>query len=281
MWSLWINLGLIRLLVVLLQEWIGPTDGNDYGDLWPWVFLAALCLHFILFIWQATGTIRASEASIRDGGAMASVWGAQFAVILAFLWTVTYAIDAWQMTVEVPDRMGDQLKIEADRAKNYSISPTPDGQTLLLTGSLELGINREFLAQLAANPAVTRVVLHSVGGNIYEARGLSQTIRATGLSTVVIAECSSACTTVFIGGSKRQLGLQAKLGFHQYRIDAAYPVLNANPQLEQERDRAVFLQAGVAPWFIDKMYDSLSSEIWYPEMTELLAANAVTEVASE
>ena len=69
-----------------------------------------------------------------------------------------------------------------------------------------------------------------------------------------------------------------KLGFHQYRIDANYAVLRANPLLEQERDRAIFLRSGVAAWFLDKMFDSGASGMWYPGVSELIDARVVTSV---
>jgi len=275
-WSFWINLVLIRVLVFVLQEWLGPEKGQDFHDSWVLVLLLALVFHGILFVWQAVGVIRASEIHIRNGGSMAPVWGTQLTLVLAFFWVMTYALGSWQMTLPVPDNLRIQSEFEAERAAKYSIEPTFDGRSLTLTGSLELGITRRLIDHLEAHPNVEQIVLASTGGNIFEARGLSNTIRRNGLNTLVVAECSSACTTVFIGGAKRQLAHGGKLGFHQYRIDADYAVLNANPLNEQDRDRAVFLQSGVAVWFLEKMFDSRSSQMWYPELSELIDAHVVT-----
>lgn len=280
-WSFWINLVLIRVLVFVLQEWLGPEKGQDFHDSWVLVLLLALSFHGILFVWQAVGVIRASEAHIRNGGSMAPVWGTQLALVVTFFLVMTYALGAWQMTLPVPDNLRIQSEFEAERAAKYSIESTVDGRSLTLTGSLELGITRRLKDQLEAHPNVEQIVLASTGGNIYEARGLSNTIRRNGLNTLVISECSSACTTVFIGGAKRKLVHGAKLGFHQYRIDADYAVLNANPLHEQDRDRAVFLQSGVAVWFLEKMFDSHTSEMWYPELSELIDAHVVTDVAHQ
>ncbi|MGJ8622771.1 MAG: hypothetical protein ACSHW1_08335 [Yoonia sp.] len=168
--------------------------------------------------------------------------------------------------------------LAAERAARYSIEASFDGETLTLSGSIERGSTRALDAQLAAYPNAAQIILSSTGGNIYEARGLSNAIRKNGLNTMVISECSSACTTVFIGGIERRIAQSAKLGFHQYRIDAGYTVLNADLLREQERDRGLFLQSGVAAWFVNVMFDSRSSEIWYPDPSELLAANFVTGV---
>ncbi|WP_162848037.1 hypothetical protein [Litoreibacter halocynthiae] len=263
----------------MLQGWIGPEKGQDFHDNWVPVLLFVLFFHGILFVWQAVGVVRASEAHIRTLGAMAPVWGAQLGLIVAFLWVTVHLHEAWQMTLPIPDTRKLQADFEAERAAKYSIEPTVDGRSLTLTGSLELGIVDHLKKRLEASPNVEQIVLNSSGGNIYQARGLANTIGQNGLNTLVLFECNSACTTVFIGGAERQLAPGARLGFHQYRIDAAYTVLNANLVREQERDRAYFLRSGVAAWFIDKMFDSQASEMWYPDLSELIDARVVTGVA--
>ncbi|MEQ8332339.1 hypothetical protein [Nisaea sp.] len=273
-WSFWINLVLVRVLVSVVQELLRPGKGLDFHDNQVLVLILALFFHGVLFVWQAVGVVRAAEAHIRAGGYMAPVWGTQLALVLASFWVITYAIDAWHMTLPVPD----SLRLQAERDGKYSIEPTSDGLSLTLTGSLELGIAHHLKHQLKAYPNVKQIILASTGGNIYQARGLSKTIRQNGLNTLVMSECSSACTTVFIGGIKRQLASGGKLGFHQYRIDADYAVLNADPSREQERDRAIFLQAGVAAWFLDMMFDSQPSDMWYPALPELIESHVVTDV---
>lgn len=277
-WSFWINLVLIRVFVFALQELLRPGKGQDFHDNQLLVLLLALFFHGILFVWQAVGVLRAAEAHIRTSGDMAPVWGAQLALVLAVFWVATYVIDAWHMTFPAPDNLRLQSEYEAERARKYSIEPTSDGQSLTLSGSLELGITRHLEHQLRAYPDVKQIILASTGGNIYEARGLSNTIRQNGLNTLVMSECSSACTTVFIGGIKRRLASGGRLGFHQYRIDADYAVLKAAPLREQDQDRAIFLQAGVAPWFLDIMFDSQPSDMWYPELDELIASHVATDI---
>lgn len=278
-WSFWINLVLLRAVMFGLQEWLGPEEGYDFHDSWALVLLLVLFTHGVVFIWQAVGVLRASEAHVSGYGAMAPVWGAQLGLVLAFIWIIAYVQDAWQMTIPVFDSSIIQSKMEAERTAKYNIKPSADQRTLTLSGSLELGITARLKSKLIAYPNVEQIVLNSTGGNIYEARGLSNTIRQNGLNTLVMSECSSACTTVFIGGAKRQLASGARLGFHQYRIDANYAVLNANPLLEQGRDRAIFLRSGVEVWFADKMFASPSSQMWYPELSELMDARVVTHPA--
>lgn len=240
--------------------------------------IVAVLVHGALFVWQVTGTIRAYERYMRDGGAMASVWGAQLALVLMGFWTMIYVLDAWQMTSLSPEPEMTQAEIQAARAAKYRIILDENENSLLLTGSMELGITKAFLAQIIATPNIQTVILQSTGGNIYEARGLAQIIKQNGLNTRVMAQCSSACTTVFIAGHEREIGPNGELGFHQYRVNATYSVLNADPQAEQDRDRDLFRQAGVSELFLSKMFDKGASDIWFPDIDALIAANVVTKM---
>lgn len=243
-WSFWVNLLLIRALIYLAQNVFAPAQ--VYRDLWFWVFLLAVAAQGVLLTWQAVGLVRASERHIGETGAMAQAWGAQLGLVAVFLWVLVDVLGAWQMTLPAPEGAITIADWQAERASKYSIEPTEDGQTLALTGSLELGIVTHLKNQLAAYPQVQQIVLTSQGGNIFQARGLSKTISDHGLATRVVSECSSACTTVFIGGTERELAANARLGFHQYRVDAVNTVLGTDPLDQQAADGAIFVGAGAA-----------------------------------
>lgn len=277
-WSFWVNFVFLRALVSAIQEWFRPESGQSFYNTWVIVLLLVVFFHGVLFVWQFVGVIRASETHVRNFGSMASVWGSQLALVFAFFWVLSYVHDASQMVRPISSSPSKLSEWKAERASKYSFEISEDGKSLALTGSLELGITDSFKQQLDAHPQVKQIVLDSTGGNIFQARGLSKTIQQNGLSTLVAGECSSACTIAFIGGVRRQIAKGGKLGFHQYRVDADYAVLNANPKAQQDRDRKLFLQAGVEPWFIDKMFQSQPSEMWYPEQTELLDAHVITRV---
>ena len=278
-WSFWVNLVGLRLVLFAAQEISSPAKGQDYHDS-RWIVLGlALSVHGLVFVWQAVGVIRASELHVRASGAMAPVWGAQIVLAVAVFWVLAYMHDAWQMALPVGLDREQRSESAAARALKYSIEPADGGRTLELNGSLELGITAHLRAQLAAFPATEQIVLTSAGGNVFEARGLSNVIREAGLDTLVVSECSSACTTAFIGGVRRDLAGEGRLGFHQYRIEADYAVLAADPARQQDRDREIFLAAGVAAWFLDRMFDASATSMWYPDRSELLAAGVVTQSA--
>ena len=123
---------------------------------------------------------------------------------------------------------------------------------------------------------VQTVVLNSRGGNVYEARGVSKLIRQKGFSTRVDKICHSSCTTIFIGGKTRALSSEAQLGFHKYRLEAKYQVGFADVELEHKRDRSLFLNAGVRPAFVDKMFAYDASEMWFPKLENLRHSGVVT-----
>ena len=121
--------------------------------------------------------------------------------------------------------------------------------------------------------------MSSEGGNIYEARGLARLFRDGNLSTKVLDECSSACTTAFVGGVERRLKTGARLGFHQYRIEADYDVLGADPRGEEAKDKTLFLAAGIKQSFVSRMHSAAAGSMWYPDAKELLDAGVITALA--
>ncbi|WP_169569088.1 hypothetical protein [Sneathiella limimaris] len=281
-WSFWVNFILLRALIFITQDWLSPVKGADYTAFRSEVLFLMILFHGIVFTWQILGVFRSAEAYLKENGtmAMANFWGAQVGVILAFWLTATYAYGAWQMTLPAPDDKVWQAKRDAERASRYKFTPSEDGYTLAFTGSIELGVTKVFAKLLERHPNLHTVALTSPGGNIYEARGISKMIREKGLATFVETECSSACTTVFIGGKSRKLNPGAKLGFHQYRIDAGYDVLNFDAKAEMEQDRNLYAIANVRSWFLEKMFQSRADEMWYPSTEELMDAGVITHISS-
>lgn len=280
-WSFWVNLVAVRIVVFALHDLAVAELGPALADRRGLVLGLAVVFHGALFVWQAVGVLRAAEAYARSSSAMAPAWGAQLATALAFLWVLTYGLDAWQVSADLPDTLAVQRETELARAVRYSLTPSDDGRSLVLAGSFELGVTERLETALAAHPGMTQVVLDSVGGNIYAARGVARLIRDRGLDTLVRGDCSSACTIAFIGGVRRGLGPGGRLGFHQYRSDAGYDLLKVDPGGEQARDRARFEAEGVAPWFLDRMFGAPASAMWYPTPAELVAAGVLTAPTPE
>lgn len=277
-WSFMVNLVGARLAIFAAQEMIRPAPYQDYHEWAPAVLILTFLLHGVVFVWQAVGVIRAGEALIRHHGAIGLHWGAQLGVLIAFWLTASYALNAWQMTQDVSGEENVAERLDSERAARYRLSAEPGG-VLLIKGSLELGITKRVAAALVSDIGIREIILSSEGGNIYEARGLARLFRDRGLSTTVTDECSSACTTAFIGGVERTLKTGARLGFHQYRIEADYDVLGADPRGEETRDKTLFLEVGIKQSFVARMHSATPGRMWYPDAAELLEAGVITIIA--
>ena len=151
----------------------------------------------------------------------------------------------------------------------------------VVKGVIDFGITRDLRAFISQHPGAVRVNLDSIGGSIYEGRGLAMLFRENGLGTHVDAQCSSACTLAFIGGNYRTISKIGKIGFHQYAID--YTNLNQalpfyDPIKEQERDRETMLSQGIDADFIDKAFNTAPQDMWYPEHNELLRTGVIHDI---
>jgi len=82
-------------------------------------------------------------------------------------------------------------------------------------GRIEVGDERVFhdLAGTMPNPIV---VLLGPGGSVAAALAIGQEVRARGLRTLVPAgaSCASACALIWLAGTTRMLGMDARIGFH-------------------------------------------------------------------
>lgn len=268
-WAFWVNLVAVRLGVGLLQAWLIPAAGGPKGLL----FLLAFFVHGLLLLWQVVGVIRAAETHLKTSGALAPVWGTQLACLVVFAFALMDAWGLWHSAQPIPPEDTTMADIEAARAKTYSIAA--QGSQASFAGTIALGTTKALRAFLNDHPEITSLHLTSEGGNIYEGRGLGQVIRKAGLSTHVPDHCASACLLAFIGGATRTLGPDAKLGFHQYRVEAGYDVPLADPAGEAEKDRALFKGAGVSAAFTAKMFDASPDGMWFPTHLELTEAGVL------
>ena len=212
--------------------------------------------------------------------------------ILANIWTVvSYGVIGLSLAFTVlsivasfralaPERFipVNLTELEDARASQYAQTLSPDNTRIHLTGIFALGMAQRLAALLDQNPGVTGIVLHSDGGHVYEGRGVGFLIRDQGLDTYVFEACSSVCTTAFIGGVKRYLGPDGRLGFHQYKVDLNYPVPLYDIKGQQEKEITFYRNQGIAESFLEQVFLAPHTGIWFPEGTELIDAGVVDGV---
>jgi len=288
-WSLWVNLVAMRLLVFGLQDkmleswplahWALGADGERRG--WPLVpvLLTLLIVHGAFFVWQAVGAIRAGEVHALAHGTPASAVGAQLLVVVLFLLTLAYVVAGVQTTLPAAESENVDQRRDREQATQYSLTLAMQDEELQLKGLVSPGITRRVRDLLVEHPGIDTVVLESDGGNVYEARGLARLFQENGIRTHVDVRCASACAVAFIGGQRRTLASEAKIGLHAYRMDSVQSIIVTDAQIEQGRDRSLFAKAGVAPWFVERMFDTPADGMWWPTSGQLLSAGVAHEIA--
>jgi hypothetical protein len=232
----------------------------------------------IVFPWQVIGLLRAADRHYLTHGRPIIRYVIQAAVVMSLAFTVAHIIGAAQSLVIYKDK----IDFEKTRAKkNYTIRVLDDGRRIHLEGPLDFGITEALSAMLRDHPGIRSIILESEGGQIYEGRGLALLIDRYGLDTYAFEDCSSACTTAFIGGRRRYLGPRARLGFHRYRLDSGkalqyhkYHDMDA----EHAKDMQMFRAKKIKQDFIDRVFRTPHDRMWYPDAGTLIGAGVATGV---
>jgi len=279
--AFWINLVALRIGVFVAQQW-AERMGLIHGDI-PvgFVVLWILLFHVCLLSWQLVGVIRSAENDFARRGTMGLVWAVQLAAVLFVIHT---ALSVFEVSLILHQDSEDQDRWDAmveQREKRYKVSLVPDGNTVLIKGVLELGAAQRVGDILEAQPYVRNVELNSVGGNIYEARALAQLFQKHGVATHVDSLCASACTTAYIGGVVRTVAPTARLGFHQYSVNADYTIIATSPEKEQLRDTMFYKRAGISTAFIESVFSTSADSMWWPTQPALISAGVVHTVKNE
>jgi hypothetical protein len=148
----------------------------------------------------------------------------------------------------------------------YQLRVAPAGDELELRGAVAKGLADDLETQLSSHPEIHRIRLDSGGGLLDEAQDAAATIKAHHLDTVVSAECSSACTVLFVAGTRRTLEPQGKLGFHGLR--SAQPGADL-PWIQS----MAYSPYAIDATFLRRVTTVPATSIWYPTRDELKAAH--------
>ncbi len=165
----------------------------------------------------------------------------------------------------------------AEIASPYSLAIAADGRSVRLEGLIDFGITRDLTALLEGTDGdpVGLIRLESPGGRVAEARGLIKVIERFDLETSAVGDCASACTLVYMSGHTRYLEPGARLGFHRYGLFSPLVGLFLDPEVELEKDMAVFRRHRVAEAFIERIAATPHETMWFPSPAELVRARVV------
>lgn len=274
--SLWlIFIGLLILVSIvepLLLNMLFPKPEQQMTATLISLFISRL----VIFPWQLVGLFRATEKDYLSHGHAIKTRSIQALMFLSVVFTMIYSIELIQTANFNKQQI--QNKIQEIEQINYTLEIQNNGQRLVIKGDIEIGITQAVESLIKKNPKLSSVLLESLGGQIYEGRGLSLLFSKKMLDTIVLLECSSACATAFIGGNVRYLGAKAKIGFHQYKQDMGkFPkaVPYHDLKAEQQRDLTLFKSRNISEEFLEKVFDKSANSIWFPNTEELLKAGVV------
>lgn len=152
-----------------------------------------------------------------------------------------------------------------------------DGDVLRVFGDVEEGYADKLISAHRANPHVTTIALGSAGGLVSEAIRAGMYIRNAGLETMLWNNCYSACTIVFVGGTRRSvMSPYPDLGFHQ--ISSKGVAVPLGDKSYRDVWAYVSIMGVNAAAFVSLMHSAPPSSFIYPEGDELCETKIATWV---
>ena len=230
-------------------------------------------LSLLIVPWLLIGLLRTAETDREKTGYNTRLYATQALLLVCLIATANHVIVSLQLLVAQQTELADTRTNSTD---TYTL--TQHNATLHITGLLDFGITQEVETLLNRSNAVRRVTLDSEGGQLYEGRGLARLIETNHLDTCVVNRCNSACIIAFLAGSKRSIGTNGTMGFHQYRFDENRQRQNIglfDISAEEEKDRDIYRARGVDEQFIKRVFDTPASGLWTPTLNELTEAGVV------
>lgn len=272
--SYWINVAVVGGMINLLALAIGGSS-----DLWATNAVAtvtgivgAWSTVLVVGVWQLVGTWRSAERHESRGGTR--FWAGVARVMVALI-----ALQTGRMLIVsgVP-QLQDAYDIATGDLKMGVpvLRPLNGGKELEIFGGITFGLIDKLTKAVEKLPALRTIHLTSAGGRVTEAENLRSFIRDRGYDTYVSTECSSACITVFLGGKRRFVGPEAKLGFHAHSVAGQD---ESEARAIKRKAVADAVEWGVNSAFAAKAFGVKPEDMWYPDVSEVLAAGVATDIS--
>lgn len=272
--AFWINVFLLNIGVRLLQIGLNENPSIENPVTASRIAIIYLFLAItIIYPWQIIGLWRTCNHHITTHGRHFIARAVQGLIILGIFLTFGQARNSWPVYKDLY-----HIAFQDDELGDYSLRLIKDDSLLYLQGPLSFGVSGEVKQVIQKNSNIEGIILDSVGGRLYEGRELSKLITFHRLNTYSLNGCYSACTTVFISGENRFLGVGANLGFHQYYPTFKNIGVYIDTKKEQEKDLRIFQSQGIEPDFLEKLFDTSHDDLWYPTVDEMLAAGVIQSV---
>jgi hypothetical protein len=226
----------------------------------------------LIAMWQLVG-VRRSATNYRRS--LNIFWGPVAKVLVI----VGAAVSVAGLALVGGPQINELYKIYRgdEEIDGYAFRVLRDGRELEFSGGITFGAAKDFQRFLDAMPAVQVVHLNSPGGRIAEAGRIGHLLSARKLSTYVVGNCLSACTTVFLSGRERLISPQGRLGFHQ----PDFPGLTNEERRNLIANEELRLRKlGVSAAFAHKANLAPPEDMWFPTVAELIAEHVATRVVN-
>ena len=271
--SYWTNVFAVGLVIIFLSTTFFKyfSNSNAEGALRGIVIIAFYLLITAITVWQLVGLYRSADKHPSRGGTKG--W-ALIAKIMVLIGVTRYCYDMSQTGVPFILESG-KMVVGTSTLPPMFIRVMNNGTEIEIQGGLDFGASEQLSEALAKNPSVKIVHLNSLGGRIAEAKKLASLIKKKKLNTYTKTQCLSACPIVFLAGADKLLGSEAKLGFHS----ASFGGVSGSEYEELNEGLVEQLElASVPKWFINKVTNINSSDMWNPDQKDLLKAGLVDKV---
>lgn len=269
--SFWVNLVLLFILLGILERFLFPPYIENESAVTTAVIAYFIVVKLIVYPWQVVGVLRTCDLRIKSDTGRSWATAAQIALVVSLAVTLLATIETWQ-SLQLFKR--DMLLREVSSPEPlYSLDLIEQETLIHLRGPFQIGITNRVANLIERYPEITGIILDSEGGQIYEGRGLARLIRDNNLHTFSLDQCLSSCTTAFVAGTTRTLGINARLGFHRYKTYHLLPSIDV--VAEQAKDMAIFVEQGVSQEFLEKIFIHPPKSMWWPEIDELINAGVV------
>jgi hypothetical protein len=270
--SYWINGWLAVIPIVLAGVLVGVAFRESRQ---PWLYLTGLLLIWgvvvLTVIWQSVGTWRSATRAMRLSGRRFWPIAAQVMTVLGLLGNVNLL-----RVRAAPAIIDAAAYVQGDpRLGIHGVRILRGGAEIEITGPLTWGLAQQLQAALAQAPAAHVVHLDSVGGRVGVALNIAGLIAARHLDTYVEHICASACTLAFLAGRQRWIGPRGRLGFHSGTVAGSVN------RLAEAGFRRWYERDGLPTDFLDHVFRTPPSELWFPSHDELTSAHVVTGLAPD
>lgn len=239
--------------------------------IYAWIALIFVICTWTVFAWTITGIWRSAINYKKKQDSR--LWGnlAQISAVLSALNVLFFAT-----TLQVPLLSETQpFLFGGDPLGTVTFEILDNGKTLHLRGTFGNGSSSHIKKQLDSTPTISKIMLSSSGGRLLEVEKISQQVTSRGIDTYVEDKCLSFCTVVFLSGKNRLATPNARLGFHapSFMKDSSLDAWGV------QEARELYAKFNLPQKFVDRVFLTPNSEMWYPSYEELVSYGVITKVS--